>query len=145
LINELASKGNRSSLSLWLILLISLTFLINLLAALVRRWKLAEEALVSQYLRRLYSNKFLDMDFKSVDSARTKELYAQIQQNDNWSSWGMRKSLYTGEKAMTAIFTILGSMILSLNLFLTPMEKSTSGFYILDTWYFAFIFLMLVV
>lgn len=145
LINELAGNRDPSSIRFWAILLIGLTFLINLIGALINRWKEAEESLVSQYLRRLYSKKFFNMDFKSIDSARTKELYAQIVQNDNWGGWGMGKSLYTAEKGMEAIFTILGSIILSLNLFLTPIPESASRFQLLDTWYFGIVFLLVVV
>lgn len=85
------------------------------------------------------------MDFQSIDSPRTKELYAQIVQNDNWGGWGLGKSLYTGERIMEAIFTILGSIVLSLNLFLTPIPQAASRFKILDNWYFGIVFLLVVV
>lgn len=85
------------------------------------------------------------MDFQSIDAASTQHLHSQIEQNDNWSAWGLRTSINVLKKGMQAVFTIIGALALSLQLFLTPIPSAEGQFQILNTWYFALIFIVLVI
>lgn len=145
LVNELAVNRDIDKIRFWAILLILVTFLISLIGAIISRWQQAEELLVSQHLNQLYSDKFLGMDFESVDSASTQHLRSQIRQNDNWSSWGMRRSITVMKKGMQAIFTIIGALVLSLQLFLTSIPEMKSELQILNTWWSSIFFILTVV
>ena len=101
--------------------------------------------MVSQQLEQLYSDKFLEMDFESVDSASTQHLRSQIRQNDTWSLWGMRQSMYIMKAGFQAIFTIVGALTLSFQLFLTPISEMKSEFQILNTWWCSMLFIIIVI
>lgn len=145
LVNELAGNQNLDQIRFWTVLLILITFIINLIGAIISRWQQAEESLMSQQLNRLYSDKFLSMDFESVDAASTQHLRSQIRQNDNWSGWGMRTSIAIMKKGMKAIFIMIGSLALSLQLFLTPVPEGEGILQLLNTWWLGMLFIIIVV
>ena len=145
LVNELAGNQNLDQIRFWTVLLILITFIINLIGAIISRWQQAEESLMSQQLNRLYSDKFLSMDFESVDAASTQHLRSQIRQNDDWSGWGMRTSIAIMKKGMKAIFIMIGSLALSLQLFLTPVPEGEGILQLLNTWWLGMLFIIIVV
>ena len=145
LVNQLAVNRDLIQVRFWAILLVIVIFVINLIAAMISRWQEAEESLVSQYLNRLYSDKFLSMDFESVDAASTQHLRSQIRQNDNWSSWGMRRSITIIKGGAQSIFTIIGAFALSFQLFLTPIPEMDSELQLLNTWWFSILFIITVI
>lgn len=145
LVNELAGNQNLDQIRFWTVLLILITFIINLIGAIISRWQQAEESLMSQQLNRLYSDKFLSMDFESVDAASTQHLRSQIRQNDDWSGWGMQTGIVIMKRGMQAIFTIIGSLALSLQLFLTPVPEGKGILQLLNTWWLGMLFIIIVV
>ena len=145
LVNEIAIGSNIDQIRFWAIILVSLIFIINLIGSLINRWQEGEESLISHHLKKLYSNKFFQMDFQSIDAASIQHLRYQIEQNDNFSGWGMRQSINVMKKAMKAIFTIIGALALSLQLFLTPIPQIESQFQLINTWYFSLLFILIVV
>lgn len=145
LVNELAENSDIEKIRFWAILLVVASFLVQLIGAIISRWERAEELLVSQRLNRLYSDKFLSMDFESVDAASTQHLRSQIRQNDNWSGWGMRRSLYILKQGTHAVFLIVGAFLLSLKLFLTPVPEGKGNLQLLNTWWLGLIFILMVI
>ncbi len=145
LVGEIAANGDIDRIKFRAILLVAVTFIANFMAAIISRWQQAEESLISQHLERLYSDKFMEIDFEYVDAASTQHLRSQIRQNDTWSSWGMRHSIYIIKIGFQAIFTIVGAFALSLQLFLTPVSKIRSEFQLLNTWWVSMFFIIIVI
>lgn len=144
LVNELALNRDIERIRFWTILLVTMGFLINLIASLISRWQEGEELLIDVHLERLYSEKFLNMDFESIDSAKVQHLRSQIRQNDNWSAWGMRQSITIMKDGLQATFTIIGSLLLSFQLFLTPVPAMKGEFQLLNAWWFNIFFILIV-
>lgn len=88
LINELASARRVDILIKWAMLTTVVTAVIGLIRAGLKRWDTARENVYYQKYAILYTEKFLSMDYADVDDQKTRDLFTQIQQNENWAGWG---------------------------------------------------------
>lgn len=117
LVNELTYNKNIDSIKFFTIGLIFSVFITNLLARILYRLYYVEN--YTRYIAwdKLFSDKFLDMDFEDVDSSSVQDLYSQIKQNSNWSGFGLHDSFSSLSNMSNGIFLIIGSLILSIELF----------------------------
>ena len=85
LIDEIA--GSRDPHTLWTLAtaVLASTAFLQLLAAALRRLKTVLTATGIYAESRLYMDKYLTMDFDCMDDNHTRELYASIIQNRDWS------------------------------------------------------------
>lgn len=124
IINELA--GDRRPEILWPLVAITLvsTVTLTLLSDVVFHWKMARRAMCWNYLRKIYADKMVSMDFCVLDDPGTHEKYAKIRENDNFSGWGITKVIFYYETFMSALFRILGAVVLTVSLFTTPVPET---------------------
>lgn len=117
LINEIAGDANAEVLfRLALITLLS-SSLLSLLGQALRRWKRTVFASMKYKEHGAFIRKFMDMDFCDADHPHSSDLYSQITQNENWSSWGLWNIQDQVEKIMGALTKINGGLLLSITLF----------------------------
>ena len=81
------------------------------------RWKLQHK---------IYSDKMLDMDFCDVDKQRTHDLFSQIMQSQNWSSWGTPRMLGYLENILSGLTGLASAILLTVSLF-TQMVPDDAG------------------
>lgn len=133
IIDELA--GERRADVLWplVVATIVITALLTLLTDAMYHWKMARRATMHQYLRKIYADKIMSMDFCVLDNPKTHEEYATIRENDWFAGWGLTRVIYYYEDGMAALFRILGAVLLTASLFTIPVPQSAGKLAILGS------------
>lgn len=80
----------------------------------------------------LFARKMFSMDYADMDKQQTHDLRAQIQQNENWSSWGMMRVPQAYEYALQSLVGILSGIALTVSLFTTPVPESAGKLTVLN-------------
>ena len=94
IINELAGNRRPEELTKWVILTLSCTAICALLQGIFSRWANYEKASASRLDSQIYMKKMLALDYADIDRQAVFDLYSQIRQNDQWTGWGIYKTLY---------------------------------------------------
>lgn len=123
IIGELSAGRNPQVLLYMALTTVCAAAALSLAASLATRWKKAALATSFYDWKKLYYEKFLSMDFADQDNQKTHDLYAQLQQNANWNSWGLLKLREYFESAMSGLFGILGGVALTVSLFTRPVPE----------------------
>ena len=80
----------------------------------------------------LFSHKFFSMDYKDLDSQKIRDLHAQIQQNENWSSWGLMRASENYQIGLCNLLGILNGILLTISLFTAPVPQNSGWLTILN-------------
>lgn len=72
----------------------------------------------------LFCRKFFSMDYADVDKQETRDLRAQIAQNENWSSFGLMQVPEIYERTLKSLIGILSGIALTVTLFTSPVPES---------------------
>ena len=93
----------------------------------------------------LFIHKMFSLDFSELDKQENHDLRAQIQQNENWSGWGLMQVVepYTG--AVSSIIGLLSGIALSISLFTSPVPESAGWLTVLNNPVFILILAVLMV
>ena len=126
IINELAYARRADILMKWVLLTITVTAVMGLACAGLKRWNTARESVYYRKYTNLYTEKFLSMDFADVDDQKVRDLFTQIQQNENWAGWGFNYLPMYVSWITQAIAGILSAIALSVSLF-TQNVPETAG------------------
>ncbi len=137
IINELAGARNPQVLVKLVIIELVLAALLTLIRGALNRYDTYERTAASRIDDRIYMNKMFQMDFVNVDSQHTYDLYSQAMQNQQWSGWGIYRTLSIFEGLITAILQIAGGFALSLGLYLAKVPETGNGFEVLNNPLFA--------
>lgn len=131
IINELA--GEKRPDVLWPLVVITVvsTVTLTLLSDVVFHWKMARRSMIWHHLRKIYAEKIVSMDYCTLDEPSTHEQYAKIRENDNFSGWGITKVIFYYETFMSALFRILGAIVLTVSLFTMPIPETAGKLAIL--------------
>lgn len=78
-----------------------------------------------------YAFKMLEMDFQDVDAPATHQMLNQIKQAQN-QGWGLFRLIGNMENIMSAIFTLLGGMVLTVTLFTAKVPENAGALTILN-------------
>lgn len=124
LINELASQRRPEVLWRWVILTLTVSAAMQLLGAILKRWTSAMNSIHNPRKEKLYFDKLLSMDYADADSLHTHDLRSQIIQNENWSGWGINRSIQAVSDFAEAVAGILGAIALTVSLFTLPVPVS---------------------
>lgn len=133
IIGELAGERNRETLFSLILTLLLLDALLGVVKAGLAHWNAASLRTAYEGLDRMYNDKMLSMDFASLDSSHTRDLFAKIQQNDNWSNWGMHKTLWQVGRLTESIVSIGGAAALTWTLFTRHVPVETGGLAIFNS------------
>ena len=93
----------------------------------------------------LFIHKMFSLDFSELDKQENHDLRAQIQQNENWSGWGLMQVVepYTG--AVTSVIGLLSGIALTVSLFTSPVPESAGWLTVLNNPVFILILAVLMV
>ena len=93
----------------------------------------------------LFIHKMFSLDFSELDKQENHDLRAQIQQNENWSGWGLMQVVepYTG--AVSSIIGLLSGIALTISLFTSPVPESAGWLIVLNNPVFILILATLMV
>ena len=72
----------------------------------------------------LFCRKFFSMDYVDVDKQETHDLRTQIDQNENWSSFGLMQVPEIYERTLKSLIGILSGIALTVTLFTSPVPES---------------------
>ena len=80
----------------------------------------------------LFIHKMFSLDFSELDKQENHDLRAQIQQNENWASWGLMRveEAYIG--AVSSVIGLLSGIALTLSLFTSPVPESAGWLTVLN-------------
>lgn len=126
IINELAGDRRPEELTKWVILTLSCTAICALLQGIFSRWANYEKASAGRLDSQIYMKKMLALDYADIDRQAVFDLYSQIRQNDQWTGWGIYKTLYFFEELVKAVVQIAGGVGLSMSLFLLKVPQNSS-------------------
>lgn len=132
LINEIAGSRNPKILMRLIIISLLSTALLSLLKFLFLRWKNYHHSLLWYKQKNIYSKKLLSLDFCDIDNSHTHDLCSQINQNDNWSGWGLSRLIWYFDSLIQSIATIIGAFTLTLSLFTLKVPSSGGNLVILN-------------
>ena len=74
----------------------------------------------------LFIHKMFSLDFSELDKQENHDLRAQIQQNENWSSWGLMRVQEVYEAFVTSVIGILSGIALTISLFTSSVPSDAS-------------------
>ena len=80
----------------------------------------------------LFIHKMFSLDFSELDKQENHDLRAQIQQNENWSGWGLMRveEAYIG--AVSSVIGLLSGIALTVSLFTSPVPESAGWLTVLN-------------
>lgn len=93
IIGELAGERNQEKLFSLVLSLLLLDIILGVVRAVFHHWNQALYQTANEGINCMYNEKLLSMDFSLLDSSYIRDLFAKIQQNENWSNWGLRRTL----------------------------------------------------
>ena len=93
----------------------------------------------------LFIHKMFSLDFSELDKQENHDLRAQIQQNENWSGWGLMQVVETYTGAVTSVIGLLSGIALTVSLFTSPVPESAGWLTVLNNPVFILILAVLMV
>lgn len=121
ILKELATLRRAEILWKWVIASVLCVGIVSLLKAVLQRHY---DTLLNDLWGRkeiLFIHKMFSMDFSELDKQENHDLRAQIQQNENWSDWGLMKVRKVYEDFITSVIGILSGIALTVSLFTSPV------------------------
>ena len=118
-------------------LTLAVTTVMGLLSAVLRRWTAAMDTTFFHKKERLFAQKFMTMDYEDSDKQHTRDLYAQIEQNEGWGGMGLYKTIESFEKFMRSAVGIMGAIALTVSLFTLPVPDTAGSLTALNNPLFA--------
>lgn len=100
---------------------------ISLVSAFLNRFESIEKAGTFYYMRKILSDKLLDMDYCILDDPETMQIFSTIQQNQNGGGWGMFRAFGLIQEWLSALFTLLGGISLTVTLFTCQVPETSGG------------------
>lgn len=124
-INELAGERNVDRLFGWIIIQLVLMVVLGLLNGLLDRWSNYEYSNSSCMNDRIYMDKMFGLDYADIDRQYVFDIYVQIRQSENWSGWGLHRTISVFGDMAAAVVQIIGGLGLSLSLFAAQVPQSS--------------------
>lgn len=132
IVDELAGRRRPEVLVFFVIWTLGLTGVLTLLVWVLHHIKMAKRAPLSQHIRRVYAEKMLHMDYAVMEAAETKELFAAIVQNDQYTGYGLARICFIVEDGLNACFSVLGGVVLTVGLFTKKVPDEAGKLTILN-------------
>ncbi len=126
ILRELSGSRQADVLWKWVAIAVGVIGLLNVLKAFLYE---REETLFNDLYGRkeiLYARKMFSLDYADIDKQETQDLRAQIQENENWSGWGLMRTSRIYRELLQGIFGILSGIALTVTLF-TQNVPETAG------------------
>lgn len=131
-IDELSSGKDKNTIILLVAATLVAEAIIALLTALLKKYKNTQSAGMYYKIENIYTRKLLNTDFATVDDPKTQELLTTIRQNRNGGGWGIYRMIYDVEQLVTALFSALGGISLTITLFTQAVPENAGDFVVLN-------------
>ena len=128
LVDELAGGRDVHRLTVLVLWILGTTAVLSLGRAAAFHWKEAETDTMAKRSDKTYMDKQMSLDYVDEDSQQVYDRYSQIVQNANLSGAGSIECLLQVEKIGTALFQILGGIVLSWGLFAAKVPDGPMAF-----------------
>lgn len=128
LVGELSGGRDPHRLMVWVLWTLGTTAVLTLLRAAAFHWKEAETDDLWRRQTRTYMDKQMSLDYVDEDSQRVYDMYSQIQQDARLSGAGGTICILLVEKIATALFQILGGVVLCWGLFTAAVPDGRLAF-----------------
>lgn len=128
LVGELAGNRDLHRLMTLVLWILGATSVLTFLRSASFHWKEAETDDLWRRHNKTYMDKQMSLDYVDEDSQRVYDMYSQIMQNANLSGAGGTICILQVEQIMTALFQILGGIVLSWGLFASAVPDGTLAF-----------------
>ena len=145
ILKELATLRRADILWKWIIASVLCVGVASVLKALLQR---RCNTLLSDLWGRkeiLFIHKMFSLDFSELDKQENHDLRAQIQQNENWSSWGLMRVQEVYENFVTSVIGILSGITLTISLFTLPVPNDAGWLTALNNPLFVLVLAILMV
>ena len=145
ILKELATLRRADILWKWIIASVLCVGVTSVLKALLQR---RCNTLLSDLWGRkeiLFIHKMFSLDFSELDKQENHDLRAQIQQNENWSSWGLMRVQEVYENFVTSVIGILSGITLTISLFTLPVPNDAGWLIALNNPLFVLVLAILMV
>ena len=131
-IDELAGARRPEILWRWVVAAVAATGAIALLNAALGAWRTSRTNAfpISRY--RIYSDKLMDMDYADLEKQSTRDLLAQVKQNEWWMELGILKVPYLYNSILQNALGIVSAVALTMGLFFTRTPESAGVLTLLD-------------
>lgn len=93
----------------------------------------------------LFIHKMFSLDFSELDKQENHDLRAQIQQNENWSGWGLMKVKDIYEEVVESVIGMVSGISLTAGLFTATVPKTVGWLTILNSPLFILVLVMVMV
>ena len=131
-IDELTGDKDVERLKFLVLLTLTIGVVIALISALLNKWKETQNAGLGWKVKRIFSEKLLDMDYVHLDETGTAELLSTIHQNQNSGGWGLYRVIGNYEDLCSAVMTLLGGISLTVSLFASRVPESAGAYTVLN-------------
>lgn len=128
LVGELAGGRDPHRLMVLVCWILGVTAVLTLARSAATHWKEAETDTMWRLHDKTYMEKQMTLDYVDEDSQQVYDMYSQIQQNGNLSGVGGIVCILQVEKIATALFQILGGVVLSWGLFASAVPDARLAF-----------------
>ena len=130
IIDELAGSRRPEILWRWVIAAVAAGGILNLFKSVLERIRAAKES--QTFSRRgALIDKFLSLDYADMDKQTTKDLYAQIEENESWRGLGIAEAMVSFREGLNSIIGIICAAALTVGLITSHVPKDT-GMVFLD-------------
>ncbi len=145
ILSELAVGRNPGTLWRWtLVTVVAMGFMALGKAFLHQRYETLMDDLYGRK-EKLYSEKMFSMDYADLDKQENRDLRAQIQQNEAWSSWGLMRTPWIYQSAVESTIGILSGIALTVTLFTQLVPENRGWLTILNSPLFVFLLVALLI
>ena len=124
LIGELAGGRDMKRLFTIAAVIVASEVLISLINKAIDMWKNYHITDIWEQYQRMYAEKFLEMDYVDVDSAKLQGLWSHIRQLRNWQGEPLMRLNDTVSNIVSSVTGIFGAVALTVGLF---VSKTSSG------------------
>ena len=128
LVGELAGDRDIHRLFPLVLWILGTTAVLSLCRSAAFRWKEVETDDMWKRQHKTYMDKQMSLDYVDEDSQHVYDMYSQIMQNDNLSGAGGTICILQVEQIATALFQILGGVVLSWGLFASKVPNGKLAF-----------------
>ncbi len=127
-INELATLRRGDVLLRWIIWTVAVTAVCGIAKALLNIWNRRLDSDYNPLKNRMFMEKFMTTDYVNVDSQKFRDLYAQVEQFQNWSGNGMNIALDLSRSILKSVLSILGAVTMTVSLFTQKAPEGKMAF-----------------
>ncbi len=133
IINELAGRRNPQRLWELVIITLTVTSVLSFVKAGLNRWRSVYQDSSNFFKEnKIYFDKMLAMDYCDVENSGTHDLLFRVEQNRQWTGWGIKKIVGQFEALVSGVICIAGAVTMTVSLFTLQIPEHAGGITILN-------------